>query len=310
MLSGENDYILIQMASKTGRAALLLILICLLPGARLQAARAAPTATLRVFVLDVGQGDATLIRDGLGTDLLVDGGRKSASETVLAALRQLQVDDLEAVLATHADSDHVGGLIDVLLADDIPVESALYNGYPGDTQTWGQFVAAVAAEGLSLLPAQYPGSFAWGTISANVLNPSPGLADPEQNAASLVLRLVFGETEIILPGDIDAGVEADLILHGDPLEADLLHVAHHGSASATSQAFLEAVRPREAFISVGLNSYGHPAPEVLQRLEAIGARAWRTDVLGTLVVTGDGQVYQVFPLDTFLPLNLGAFAAP
>ena len=167
------------MASKTGRAALLLVLVCLLPGAGLQVARAAPSAVWRIFILDVGQGDATLIRDGLGTDVLVDGGRKSTGETVLASLRQLQVDDLEAILATHADSDHVGGLIDVLLADDIPVESALYNGYPGDTQTWGQFVAAVAAEGLSLLPAQYPGSFTWGTISASVLNPPPGLPDPE-----------------------------------------------------------------------------------------------------------------------------------
>ena len=249
------------MASKTGRAALLLVLVCLLPGAGLQVARAAPSAVWRIFILDVGQGDATLIRDGLGTDVLVDGGRKSTGETVLANLRQLQVDDLEAILATHADSDHVGGLIDVLLAGDIPVESALYNGYPGDTQTWGQFVAAVAAEGLSLLPAQYPSSLTWGTISASVLNPLPGLPDPEQNAASLVLRLVFGETELFLPGDIDDGVEADLIQRGDPLEADLLHVAHHGSASATSQAFLEAVRPREAFISVGPNPYGHRSEE-------------------------------------------------
>jgi competence protein ComEC len=302
--------ILIRMLAKTCRATFLLVLLCLLPAVRTQEARAVAPAVLRVIILDVGQGDATLIRDGLGTDVLIDGGRKSAGESVLAALRQLGVDNLEAVLATHADADHVGGLIDVLQAGDIPVESALYNGYPGDTQTWDQFVAAVAAEGLSLTPAQYPASYAWGAFSASVLNPSPGLSDPEQNAASVVLRLVSADTEWILPGDIDSAVEADLIQRGDPLEADLLHVAHHGSATATSQAFLAAVRPREAFISVGPNSYGHPAPDVLQRLEASGARTWRTDALGTIVVLGDGQIYQVFPQDTFLPLNLGAFAAP
>jgi len=255
-----------------------------------------------VSFIAVGQGDAILVRDGNGFDVLVDGGRQSAGAIVLAYLRQVGVDDLEAILATHADRDHLGGLIDVLMADDIPVESALYNGYPGDTQTWTQFVEAVAAEGLNLISVQYPRTLAWGGAVAQVLNPLPNLASPEQNEASVVLLLTIGQVDLILTADIDSQTESDLLARGLSLQAEVLKVAHHGSQYSSGLDFLEAVQPEEAIISVGQNSYGHPAPETMQRLTSVGARLWRTDFTGTVVVTGDGLSYSLSPHLDYLPL--------
>jgi competence protein ComEC len=274
-------------------------------------ARAEPVAVNpTVAFIDVGQGDAILIRDGQGFDALVDGGRKSAGEAVLAYLRQVGVDDLEAIISTHADSDHTGGLIEVLNANDIPVESALYNGYPGDTQTWAEFEAAVSAEGLALAPAQYPAEYTWGSATASVLNPEQGLGNPEQNAASVVLLVEFGEIEILLTADIDTSIELDLIGRGTSLQADVLKVAHHGSKYSTREDLLAAVQPSEAVISVGPNGYGHPTIEAMTRLKAAGARLWRTDQASTVTAIVDGSGYAMLPRLNFLPIGLLGMFGP
>jgi beta-lactamase superfamily II metal-dependent hydrolase len=263
-----------------------------------------------VAFIDVGQGDAILIRDGAGFDVLVDGGRKSAGEAVLAYLRLVQVDDLEALIATHADSDHIGGLIDVLGAPDIPVESAYFNGYPGDTQTWAEFEAAVLAEGLSLTPAQYPANLAWGSAFVEVLNPEAGLVNPDQNEVSVVLLIGYAQIGVLLTADIDSSVESQLPGRTASLQAEVLKVAHHGSKYSSGEDFLAAVQPAEAVISVGPNAYGHPSPEALARLSAAKARLWRTDSVGTVTAVIDGAAYYMLPRLTFLPVSLFGSGAP
>jgi beta-lactamase superfamily II metal-dependent hydrolase len=256
----------------------------------------------QISFIDVGQGDAILLRDGTGFDVLVDGGRPSAGGLVLDTLRRAGVDDLEALVATHPDQDHIGGLVTVLEATDIPVEAAYYNGYPGDTDRWFQFTAAVAAEGLVLIPAQSSQTLTWGRMTAAVLNPAPGQSNPDPNEASVVLRIELGEIEVLLTGDMEAGAEADLLDQGVPLSAEVLKVAHHGSNSSSTAGFLAAVEPITAVISSGSNPYGHPHPDILQRLSEAGARAWRTDFLGTVVVTSDGTTYSITPLPIYLPV--------
>jgi beta-lactamase superfamily II metal-dependent hydrolase len=258
---------------------------------------------LTVAFIDVGQGDATLIRDGNGFDILVDGGRKGASEYLLDYMREVGVDDLEVVLATHADSDHIGGLIAVIEADDIPVESVYYNGYPGITQTWTEFSDAVSSSGLTLNQAQYPNTFTWGGITAQVVNPISGMIDPEQNDASVVLFVDYAQISVLLPADIDSSIENQLSNRVISLQADILKVAHHGSKHSTSQTFLQEVQPREAIISVGMNSYGHPAPETLSRLMDIETDIWRTDIVGTILLTSDGESYEMLPKLIYIPLS-------
>lgn len=270
----------------------------------------ASAGNLKVSFFDVGRGDAILIHGPDNFDVLIDGGRTIAGPTLVAGLRKEKVDDIDVMLASHTDGDHVGGLINVLYADDIPVRQVLYNGYPENTTTWNAFAAAVADEGLHMKAVHFPDSFTWGLTKAYVLNPAAGISvesiNSDTNLASVVVLLVYGKTRFLFTGDIDSTIEATVVARRTPVAAQILKVAHHGSASSSSAYFLSKVHPSEAVISVGPNSYGLPEPEAIARLLAAGARVWRTDINGTIVVLSNGIIYSVnFPLryGSFLPLN-------
>ncbi len=271
-----------------------------------QAASSQPYS-LQISFIDVGEGDAALIQNADGYNILIDGGKPSAGPTVLAYLRNNGINSLNAMVVSHPDSDHIGGLITVLDATDITVEAIIYNGYPGDTQTWDDFTAAVENEGLTLTTAQFPGELHWGSTTAYILNPPAGLIDPDTNAASLVFLLDHYDVDTLFTGDIDGTIEAEIIARETPIAADMLKVPHHGSNTGTSAELLNAVQPQESMISVGSNPYGHPGAETLARLLASGTNIWRTDINGTLLVTSsDGISYQVIPSITpekfFLPM--------
>jgi competence protein ComEC len=156
---------------------------------------ASPEEGIEVSFINVGQGDSALISDYTGHDVLIDGGKSSAGSTVVAYIREKNVDDIDVMVASHADSDHIGGLINVLNSVDIPVEKVIYNGYPGDTDTWNEFVTAVENEGLTLEPAQFPLEMNWGETTAYILNPLPGLSNPDQNDVSVVVLLDHSNIE-------------------------------------------------------------------------------------------------------------------
>jgi hypothetical protein len=153
-----------------------------------------------------------------------------------------------------------------------------------------------------MTPAQFPAEYTWGSLKAYILNPAPGMVNPAQNDASVVARIDYQANRFLFPGDISSPIEATVVARQTPVAADVLKVAHHGSASSSSAAFLAAVHPMEEVISVGPNSYGHPAPETLARLAAAGAKIWRTDRSGTILVTSDGVTV------TFPQTYTGAFA--
>ncbi len=215
----------------------------------LSPAAASPTILQTTTFINVGQGDSALIRDGLGFDVLIDGGPPSAGPTVLDFLRSEGVTELDIMLASHADSDHIGGLIDVLQASDITVLQVLYNGYPGDTATWAIFASAVTAEGLTLTSVQFPADLTWGTMQAHILNPESGLVNPETNDASIVIRLDYGVVNYLFTGDIDSTIEATVVARQTPVAAEILKVAHHGSAYSSSNEFLAAAAPTISAIS-------------------------------------------------------------
>jgi competence protein ComEC len=253
----------------------------------------APSSELTVAFIDVGQGDSAWIRDANGFDILIDGGKSSAGSTVLAFLRERGVDDIDVMVASHADADHIGGLINVLHDNDIPVREVYYNGYPGSTLTWLNFVDAVIAEGVVLTAAQFPQTYTWGVTTAHILNPTSGLVNPDTNDASVVILLVYGDTRFLFTGDISSTIEATIVARSTPVAAEVLKVAHHGSAYSSSVEFLTEVSPAEAVISVGDNSYGHPAEVTVARLVEAGARIWRTDLYGNINVTSNGVTYAI-----------------
>ena len=256
-----------------------------------------PTATpspsptpeaLTVHFIDVGQGDAILIDKG-DTDILVDGGPTSAP--VLTYLQGQSVDDIDLLVATHPHADHIGGLADVLA--QYQVSEIWVNGGTATTQTYQNFAAAVAAEGATVREVTRGYTTQMDGLGIAVLNPTSQLTgDPNED--SVVFRLTCGEVSVLLTGDATSNSEASMLAAGLALDSEVLKVGHHGSSTSTSAAFLAAVTPNDAVISVGAgNTYGHPSQQTLDRLAAVGANVYRTDQDGTVVLTSDCNTYSV-----------------
>jgi beta-lactamase superfamily II metal-dependent hydrolase len=282
-----------------GLCVLVGLFLCLSQPAR---GSASPVITF----INIGQGDSALLQDGSGFNVLIDGGVPGEGPTVLAYLRSHGAAHLNIVLASHADSDHVGGLIDVLEAPDIQVDKVLYNGYPGSTQTWQAFWDAALARGLTPEAVQFPKELVWGNMTAYVLNPAAGLTNPDQNKASEVIRVDEGGLRTLFAGDIDATIEATVVARKTPIASQVLKVAHHGSTYGSSAGFLAAAQPRVGVISVGPNTYGHPSAQTVSRLLAAGAAIYRTDISGNIqVVSESGGNFTLIPqfsYQVYLPL--------
>ncbi len=267
-----------------------------------QFASAKSDGLLHVYALDIGQGDAILIVTPEGQQMLVDGGPDA--ETTLSAVASLMPPgdrSLDVVAATHLDSDHVGGLLGVL--DRYRVGAVTHSGN-------SQAVAALHPQWEGVLrDREHPVAVLHAghriqlgrKVTLETLYPPPeGLpAGIEKNAnnGSLALRLDYGEVSFLLTGDIEADAERHLAaMARDKLRADVLKVAHHGSGTSTTQAFLDAVKARSAVISAGReNRYGHPHADVLRRLESsIGAeQVFLTARDGTVEYISDGKTLWV-----------------
>ena len=240
------------------------------------------------------------------------GGKPQAGPTVIAYLDQHGVTDIDLMVATHGDADHIGGLIDVL--ESMPVAEAWLDSQTCTTLTCQEFYQALADNGVVTATVRMGESYPWGGVTALVLNPSePLYADKNEN--SVVLRVSYGSVDFLLTGDAETGAENRMLSSGHPLEAEILKVAHHGSSSSSSPAFLCGVGPEVAVISVGPNSWGHPTEQTLSRLQAVGATIYRTDQQGTITVTTDGSTYSVSVSEeltktVFLPIILNAYSPP
>jgi beta-lactamase superfamily II metal-dependent hydrolase len=246
-------------------------------------------AGFSVHFIDVGQGDAILVEAG-DADVLVDGG--PGGSAVLSYLDAQSVPDLDLVVATHPHADHIGGLDDVLA--QYAVREVWTNGAPADTQTYRDFASAVAAEGVAERQVRRGYTAQFGGVTFTALHPIDPLTG-DTNGDSVVLRVSCGSVDVLLMGDATTGSEASMM--ADPsvaLDAEVLKVGHHGSATSTGDAFLNAVTPADAVISVGAgNTYGHPTQSALDRLAAHGATVYRTDLNGTVIMTSDCNTYSI-----------------
>lgn len=249
---------------------------------------------IEIVAIDVGQGDAIGVRTPSGRWLLVDAGPRSGGADagltrVIPYLRTRAVRRLEAVVLTHPDEDHAGGLSSVLA--HVPTRVVLGPGFAGGQR--GHMDGLDEARRAQVPWRRVRKGDSWTTdgVVFQVLSPAPPTADERSpNDWSVVLRITYGEFDALLMGDADDRIEAGLLDQG---KVEVLKVGHHGSRTSTSAEFVEAVSPDYALISAGArNRYGHPHPQVLARLEDAGARVLRTDCQGTVWVTGkkDGTV--------------------
>ncbi|MFZ5817370.1 MAG: DNA internalization-related competence protein ComEC/Rec2 [Bacillota bacterium] len=266
------------------------------------AALAEPPDLLTITFLDVGQGDATLLRAPDGTVMLIDAGQAyegkagrpgydAGAEVVVPYLRRAGVGKLDYLLLTHPDSDHVGGGPAVLRA--VPV-GALWLTAPEAPERGQAAALQIARErGLPVhLPTEGEVLELGGGVRLELLGPPRRPFEgsrSDDNANCIATRLVYREVAVLLACDLEGEAEQRLVAAGYDLRADLLKVSHHGSGHSSTLPFLQAVRPRYALISAGSgNPFGHPHRGALARLEGVGAEVWRTDRHGTVTLRTDG----------------------
>ena len=260
-----------------------------------------PDERARLTVLDVGQGDAILVEGGRGGRLLVDGGPDPGRLIVALDARLPPWDRrLDLVVLSHPHEDHVAGL--ALLLERYRVGRLFEPGMRGPGPGYEAFRARLTASGRQVDRLATGDHFTLDQIDVRVLWPDRGTV-PDQptdagtgiNNVSIVLLGEVGGRRFLLTGDIEQGVDPVLVARGLP-RVELLKVAHHGSRTATTSAFLDAVRPSTAIISVGTgNPYGHPSPATIRRLEAHRARVWRTDRDGSVEVAFGPDEISVTP---------------
>jgi competence protein ComEC len=272
------------------QAPLLLFLILLVPscelmsGGSLGGASPPPSGSLSVSFIDVGQGDGVLVQAG-GEDYLIDAGRAEEGPNVVDFLRSRGVgEELDGIVVSNPDADHIGGFLDVFDAFEVRVVYA--SGDPKGTLTYNTFLRAARDEESHFEVVRAGHLMEWGGVRADVVGPPPGELFSETNDNSVAILLTYGTARILLAGDAEAREEQ--YMAGGPYTGPLtlLKVTHHGSNTSSTPLFLSRFPPKIAVIQVGAdNPYGHPTPETLDRLQRAGARVFRNDEHGDVIVT-------------------------
>lgn len=257
-----------------------------------------PYPSLEFVFFDVRQGDSTLIRTPDGKTILIDGGVcrtgwnkfDAAERVILPYLREEGIKRLDLVIGTHPDFDHVGGLLTVLSDEMIEVGCYLDPGKEHDTAVYRNLLKRVEARGIPYRKGRTGMKLSFGRgIDAEILSPPKSL--DKANDCSIVLRVQFGKVSFLLTGDAEDEAEVRMkSRYGRKLASTVLKAGHHGSRNSSGQLFLDAVNPKMVVISVGgHNKFGHPHQEALDRFAEVGAKVFRTDEMGTLVMRTDGK---------------------
>ena len=266
---------------------------------------ARPDGKLHVDFLDVGQGDSALLTMPDGTTLLIDGGgrpnigygngdeegdepferdTRSIGEGVVSEyLWSRGLDRVDYILATHADADHIDGLNDV--ARNFKVRAAIVARTPPEDREYARFAATMRDVAVPVEKIGAGDVLRFGNVSVEVLWP-PANTEPDapsRNNDSVILRVRYGDRALLFTGDIEKEGEFAVLKEGVDLRTDVIKVAHHGSRTSSTAAFIAATHPSLAVISVGRTSiFGHPNKEVVERWRASGAEVMTTGQRGTI----------------------------
>ncbi|QQR79818.1 MAG: MBL fold metallo-hydrolase [Deltaproteobacteria bacterium] len=275
---------------------------------------------LKIYVIDVGQGDATLIVGPLGRTLLIDSGpAESGHRAIIPLLNTLHIDTIHWMVLTHYDADHIGGLREVLSGDDeilgtyddlYPIFGLYDRGEETDknTFTYQNYTQITDPVRRTIAPGTVMDLGDGATAQVIVVNGHYSddshihLNPNEENEASIGLLIQYGHFKYFTAGDLPGGGSPggfetkDLESHVGEIigDIDVLHAGHHGSASSSNDFFLKTIKPESVIISVGLNNdYHHPAETTLNRIEAIGSEVFRTDLRGRILIESDGNQYEI-----------------
>lgn len=247
-----------------------------------------PTVTegeLQVHFLDVGQADSVLVMSGEDV-MLIDTGDLDDSYTnkIISYLRTYGIEEIDYLILTHPDSDHIGGAPEIF--DNFVIKNCIMPDFVKTTKIYESTLDAIEAEeGLNLIAAEPGYRFTVGEAECKVLAPLDDYSDA--NEASVVIKLVFGERSVLFTGDAEKESEGAMVSRYSQtdLKADVLKSGHHGSSTSSTEAFLRLVAPKYAVISCGEgNKYGHPHGETITRYTSFGIKIYRTDEDGTVIL--------------------------
>lgn len=269
-------------------AALVFVLVAATYGHRHVFSQESPHLTVRF--LDVGQGDSIHIATPDGVEVLIDGGPSAGVLRELSKGRSFFDREIDLMVATHPDTDHIGGLVDVL--ERFSISTILETANVNDTPAVAAYENAAAREGARRIDAAAGQMIALGaSTTLRILAPLGDETDWRSNAASIIMQVQYGDVEFLLTGDAPDSIERYLVeLAGDSLESEVLKLGHHGSNTSSDGSFLDTVTPEYAVVSAAADSsYGHPHREVVERVTERDIPIVSTAEMGTITFESDGN---------------------
>lgn len=267
----------------------------------LSAVFAAPSyAQTDVHVLDVGQGLSVLV-ESQGHYMLYDGGDRDKSSFVVSYLKQQGITDLDYMIASHYDSDHINGLVGAL--NTTTVHQVFGPEYKTDTRVFHSFQNTVSEKSIPLEQPAVGSTYQLGDAVFQILSPS-GTGYSDVNNYSIGIRITDGNSSFLITGDAEAESESEMCRTGLALDSDVYIMGHHGSGTSTSWELLQHATPEYAVLSCGTgNSYGHPHAESMEKLQSMGIQLFRTDKQGTILASTDEDTidWNVSPCNDYTP---------
>jgi len=247
---------------------------------------------LTFAMLDIGQGDALFIESPTGTQIMFDAGPARKVLGPLARVMSPFDRSIDAIVITNPDADHIGGFLDVL--KNYKVGRVFEPGTFNDSKTYQNLEEEIKKQNIpDILARRGMRLDIGGGAMIDILFPDRDVYTWATNDGSIVARLTYGKTSIMLTGDATTKTEKIILGENSPaqLHSTILKVGHHGSRTSTSGEFVRAVAPTYALISDGSNNkYGHPHQETLDTLAQFSAKVFRTDLLGSIIVQSDGHM--------------------
>lgn len=262
---------------------------------------------LEIISLDVGQGDAILIKTPKKQTMLIDGGPNNKVLQKLGRYLTFNNRRIDIILLTHPHSDHVSGLVEVSKRYDIG--AIVLNSADIKTDVYYEFLKVIKEKNIPVITAEFGEAIHFdkdlefdvlapmisNSIVFNKQNEGFGSSGNDINDTSIVGKLMFNDFSMIFMGDATYKIENQLLAYGRNLKSDILKVGHHGSKYSSLLSFLKIVSPKAAIIEVGAkNRYGHPSPAALNRLKIIDANVFRTDLNGDIKIISDGFITNIF----------------